>query len=59
MPEDIENNWMTIWEQDERIRNRIACPERGYPESEALYPTIKDWEQETGFSWGNYLLSSL
>lgn len=30
------------------IRLRIACPEMGYPISEALYFDIRDYEEQTG-----------
>lgn len=40
---------------EEMIRQRIACPELGYPESEALYGTIQEWEAATGKSWEDHI----
>lgn len=29
---------------EEKILNRIACPELGYPESEARFASVEEWE---------------
>lgn len=33
------------------IRHRIARPSAGYPESEARYHTIAEFEEDTGRKW--------
>lgn len=37
------------------IDERIACPEAGYPHSEARFMNIKEWEQYWGLIWEEYL----
>jgi hypothetical protein len=38
-----------IWQL--MVNSRIACPQAGYPASEALYPSIEAWQRDTGISW--------
>lgn len=49
--EEGVGNWMMGWHRECLIKERIACPEIGYPASEALYATIKEWEAATGKVW--------
>lgn len=46
-----------LWEMEDRIRisQRIACPEAGYPVSEAKYATTQEWEKSTGKKWLDYI----
>ena len=41
---------MTL-EQETKVLLRIACPEVGYPFSEARYGSIEEYERETGSSF--------
>jgi hypothetical protein len=38
-----------------KVKNRIACPERGYYASEALYANIEEWEHATGGSFDDFV----
>lgn len=53
--EETLGDWMIEWEQKERVRHRIACPEQKYPVAEALYPTIQDWEKANNDDWYGYI----
>lgn len=44
-------NWMIDWDLEERVKARIACPQKGYPLSEALYASIEDWEKANNQDW--------
>lgn len=43
--------WMMGWDRQMKVEQRVACPEIGYPVSEALYPDIEAWEAATGKKW--------
>lgn len=48
--------WMIDYEQELRVRERIACPEKGYPASEAKYATTEEWSKDNGGKdWGDYV----
>jgi hypothetical protein len=53
--EEALGDWMMDFEKDERVRCRIACYERGYSESEALYPNISSWELANNKNWYEYI----
>ena len=55
-PEETLGDWMIEWEQKERIKLRIACPELGYPASEARYASVEEWEAATGLDYGKEVL---
>jgi len=55
MFEETFGDWMIEAEKDFRVENRIACEERGYPLSEALYSSVEDWEKTNGRNWINYV----
>ena len=38
-------------ENELKVFLRIACPEAGYPISEARYVDIVDYEEQTGYSF--------
>ena len=38
-----------------RISQRIACPERGYPDCEARFASIRAWEVFYGANWELFL----
>jgi hypothetical protein len=44
-------NWMVGWDRQMKVEQRVACPEIGYPVSEALYANIEEWEKATGKVW--------
>ena len=44
-------NWMLGFERECKVQERIACPEIGYPYSEAIYFNIKEWEISTRQKW--------
>ena len=48
-------HWMIDVDHEERVKQRIACLEKGYPESEAMFPNIKAWEEHTGKDWYEHL----
>lgn len=56
MDESI-GDWMIEWEYEQRILHRIACPEAGYPASEARFENPEEWEKFTGEKWEDILLS--
>lgn len=41
-------NWMIGWMHEMMVKEHIACPELGYPASEARYGSIEEWEKATG-----------
>jgi hypothetical protein len=47
--------WMMDVDFDERVKQRIACDERGYPHCEARYTSVADWEKQTGKNWYEFL----
>lgn len=49
--EESVGNWMVEWNNQIKIEQRVACPELGYPFSEAQYASIEDWEKATGKQW--------
>ena len=49
--EECVGDWMLGWNRQMMVEQRIACPEIGYPISEAKYQSIKDWETATGKIW--------
>jgi hypothetical protein len=53
--EEGVGNWMMEEGHKQQVIHRIACPELNYPMSEALYPTIKDWELANDKNWYEYL----
>lgn len=46
-----------LWDMVDRmkINQRIACPEAGYPASEARFLSTKEWEEYTGKSWNSFV----
>lgn len=46
--EDGAGNWMIGYWRKCKVAARIACPEAGYPASEARYLSIEEWEKATG-----------
>ena len=42
------------FEQALMVRIRIACPEVGYPQAEARFTSIKEWEQDHEDDWQRY-----
>ena len=48
-------HWMIDYERKARIEHRIACPELGYPASEALYADVHQWEEVHGEDWLEFL----
>ncbi len=40
---------------DARVEQRIACDERGYPYSEALYESVAEWEAANNMNWYVFL----
>lgn len=53
--EDVIGNWLIDFGLEEQVRQRIACPEKGYPDCEARYQTIQEWEKATGKNWDKYI----
>lgn len=49
--EEGVGNWMIGYTRECMVKERIACPEIGYPFSEALYSSIEEWEKNTGKSF--------
>lgn len=47
------NNDLSL-EQKLKIENRIACPEAGYPASEALYLSVEEFDEEQ-FAGGSFV----
>lgn len=47
------------WIYDMMVRQRIACEQRQYPPSEALYWNIQEWEQVNGMDFEDYLREQL
>lgn len=43
------------WEKHMRVANRIVCEELGYPSSEALFQSIKEWEDVHYIKWSHFL----
>jgi hypothetical protein len=48
-------DWMIQFEQEQRIKHRIACPEQGYPCTEARYISVEEWEKATNKNWYDYI----
>ncbi len=55
MEQESVADWMIEFEQEMKVAFRIACPEVGYPESEAMYPTVADWEKKYKRNWSEFL----
>ena len=53
--EEGVGNWIMDFEKSFRVEHRIACPELGYSESEALYPNIEAWEKAHNRDWYGYV----
>lgn len=51
--------WMIDAELEMRVEHRIACPEKGYPASEALYGSVEEWEAIKGLDWMDYVVERL
>lgn len=46
---------LTQWMYEQQVKHRIACEQLDYPPSEALYPSIKAWEEANGTKWYSHL----
>lgn len=53
--EESTGDWMIKYELEERVKHFITCEELGYPQSEALYGSIQEWEESKGLSWVKYI----
>ena len=42
-------------EDELKIRERIACPEAGYPAGEAMFDSIYEWEDYHRMNWNDYV----
>lgn len=53
--EEAVGTWLIDFSLDAMVNQRIACLERDYPYSEALYANVADWEKSTGRNWNAYI----
>ncbi|QIG73024.1 hypothetical protein EVB99_033 [Rhizobium phage RHph_N3_19] len=55
MTSKFADDWKLAFEMEMKVAFRIACPEIGYPESEAQYPTVEAWERNYKKDWNKFL----